>query len=416
MFELKGTLGLVFKTSWRSLWRNRRRTLISIAAIAFGMAMAIFFIAFADGVYGQLISDATRMYGGHFTVEHREYREAPAVDLVVQDVSLLRQKLEGAAEVAQTKALILGQGVIKSGRGAVGISIFGVEPEIEEVESPLARRIVAGDYLEKKDDRKVVVGRILAERLKVSVGKKVVITTNDANGDLVEEMLRVKGVFSLGSDEVDAYFAQVPLGTARRLYGLGPDAVTQVGVLLRDDQTRPQVLERVAPHIAKESALRTWEEVLPELANYVRVDRASNLIFQGVIVFLSLFTIFNTLVMSVLERSRTFAMQLALGAPVTLLRLQVLTEALVLGALGATLGVLLGGGMGYWLEQRGFDIAFIYREGVDVSGFSIDTVVHADVTPGLLLVMWILVVGTTLLLSLIPMRRLGRIAIADVLR
>ena len=409
-------LAVIFRISWRSIWRNRRRTWITLSAIAFGLALAVFFIAFADGVYNQLIDDATRMQGGHFTLEHPHYREAPAVDLFVGGVSGLRDQLEGLDGVLGTKALILGQGVAKSGSGAVGVSVMGVEPAIEAGASLIAGRMVAGSYLEEGDGRKIVVGSGLAKRLEVRTGRKLVIATNDASGEIVEELFRVKGTFEVGSDEVDAYLVQIPLEFARRLYGLGDDDATQVGVLLADPGRRPAVMAAARELVPRGVALRTWEEVMPELASYVRVDRGSNLIFQGIVVFLSLFTIFNTILMSVLERTRELAMQLALGVSASLLRLQVVIESALLGALGSSLGILLGGGLGYWMQAEGLDISRFYGDDIDVSGFALDTMVHADVTIELLVSMWLLVFAATVFLSLIPGRQISRIAVADVLR
>ena len=407
---------VIFRISWRGIWRNRRRTWITLSAIAFGLALAVFFIAFADGVYNQLIDDATRMQGGHFTLEHPHYREAPAVDLFVGGVSGLRARLEGLDGVLGTKALILGQGVAKSGSGAVGVSVMGVEPAIEAGASPIAGRMVTGSYLEEEDGRNIVVGSGLAKRLEVRTGRKLVIATNNASGEIVEELFRVKGTFEVGSDEVDAYLVQIPLEFARRLYGLGTDDATQVGVLLSGPGRRPAAMAAAREFVPRGVVLRTWEEVMPELANYVRVDRGSNLIFQGIVVFLSLFTIFNTILMSVLERTRELAMQLALGVSAALLRLQVVVESALLGALGSTLGILLGGGLGYWMQAAGLDISRFYGEDIDVSGFALDTMVHADVTVELLLSMWLLVFAATVLLSLIPGRQISRIPVADVLR
>ncbi len=413
---LMETTFVVLKISWRSIWRNRRRTWITLSAIAFGLALAVFFIAFADGVYNQLIGDATRIQGGHFTLEHPEYRDAPGVDLFLGDVAERRARIEAIEGVAGTKALVLGQGVAKSGSGAVGVAVMGVEPSIEAKTSPLARKMTAGAFLEDGDRRKVVIGTKLAERLRLEVGKKLVITTNDSSGEIVEELFRVKGTFELGSDEVDAYMVQIPLGFAQKLYGLGDDDATQLAVLLADADSRPAVMAAAREFIPDGVALRTWEEVMPDLANYIRVDRGGNRILQGIVVFLSLFTIFNTILMSVLERTSELAMQLALGVSASLLRVQIVVESALLGSLGSSLGVFLGGALGYWMQVEGLDISRFYGEGVDVSGFAIDTIVHADVTLELLVSMWLTVFSATIVLSLIPGRQISKIAVADALR
>jgi putative ABC transport system permease protein len=406
----------LLKIAWRSLGRNRRRTAISVGAIGFSLALAVFFIALGDGVYRGLVDDAARMHGGHLTIEDARYEAAPAVDLRIDGVSALRARVAGLPGVRSTKAMMLGQGVIQSGAGAVGAAVVGVEPAVEGATSPLARRIVAGRYLAPEDGARIVIGAKLAERLKVGVGDKLVVSTNDARGQLVEELVHVAGIFRIGSDETDAYLAQIPIGFARRLYGLGPDAATRLAVVLDDPRDRDRLLPALRALAPPGAAVRTWEEVLPDLAAYIRIDRGSNFIFQGILIFLSLFTVFNTITMSVLERTREFAVQLALGARRALVGEQVMVESILLGLLGCALGLTLGGLAGYALQVHGLDMRSFYSGDVTVSGFAIDTVVHAQVTADRLADLGAVVFVATVLVALVPLLQLRRIRIADVLR
>jgi putative ABC transport system permease protein len=406
----------LFKIAWRSLGRNRRRTAISVGAIGFSLALAVFFIALGDGVYRALVDDAVRMHGGHLTVEDARYEAAPAVDLRVEGVSALRARIAVLPGIERTKAMVLGQGVIQSGAGAVGAAVVGVEPEIEGATSPLARRIVAGRYLAPADGARIVVGAKLAERLKVGIGDKLVITTNDARGELTEELVRVAGIFRTGSDEADAYFSQVPIAFARKLYGLGPDSATRLAVVLADPRSIDRLLPAVRALAPAGAAVRTWQEVLPELAAYIRIDRGSNFVFQAILVFLSLFTVFNTVTMAVLERTREFAVQLALGAGRALVGEQVLAESMLLGLLGCAAGLLLGGLAGYALQVHGLDMRHFYSGGVTVSGFAVEPIIHAQVRADRLAGLGAVVFAATVVVSLVPLLQLRRIRIADVLR
>jgi len=232
----------------------------------------------------------------------------------------------------------------------------------------------------------------------------------------VEELVRVKGIFSLGVAETDAYLAQIPLSFARQLHDLSATGATQLGVVLTDPDDRPATMQQIAGLLDDaDVAAYPWEEVLPELAAYVRVDRNSNLILQGIIIFLSLFTIFNTVLMSILERTREFAIQLALGTPSGFLRLQVLAESTMLALLGCVGGVTVGGAFAIWLQERGWDLRDVYGD-LDVSGFADDPVIHAQVTPGLIVGLACIVLGATLLICLLSMRHISRISVADVLR
>ena len=345
------------------------------------------------------------------------YRDAPAVDLVVGDVARLRKGLEEIEGVEATKVLVLGQGVARSGNGTSGAALIGVEAAAEVKSSVLAKKIVAGEYLAEGDDRKAVIGESLARRLKLKVGKKFVVSSNNKEGDLSEELVRVKGIFKTGAEEVDGYLVQVPINFSRRLYGLGPEEATQVGVVLVDPEARPAAMAAAAGLSRPgASVMLPWEDVLPDLAAYIKLDGGSNIIFQGILIFLSLFTIFNTILMSVLERKREFAVVLALGTPVTRLRGQILTESAILGLLGCIVGLAVGGLPAYHFELKGWDISSWFEEGMTVSGLAVDTTVFFHLSTELLLGLGGLVFCATMLTALFTVRRISAIKVADVLR
>jgi ABC-type lipoprotein release transport system permease subunit len=408
---------MIPRLAWRSIWRNRRRTLITVLSIGFGLACTVFFIAIGEGVYAQLIDQVVRLQAGHITMEHPGYRDAPAVDLWVKAPESLRSRIERLPQVERTKLIILGQGIARSGSGDVSATLMGIEPSVELDTSPLVRHIVAGRYLNEDDGPWVVIGSELAKRLKLKVGKKMVLTTNDAAGNLVDVLCRVRGIFETGSVEIDGYFIQAPIDFARRLFGLPEESATQLGVVLRIPEAQESILQEVRLMVAEQDiAVLPWQEVIPEIASYIKLDKGSNWIFQAILVFLILFTIFNTILMSVLEREREFAVLLALGTKPVQLRLQILMESAYLGLIGCALGLLVGGLAAWAAQVWGIDLRSLLEEGFTISGFAISAKMHARVTTGLLLGTAGLVFGATLILSLIPMHRATRLSIVDQLR
>jgi ABC-type lipoprotein release transport system permease subunit len=408
---------MVLRLAWRSIWRNRRRTLITVSSIGMGLAFAFFFIAFADGVYYKLIHDGVRMQAGHITLEHRGYHDAPAIDLYIPDPGALRARIDGLDYVERTKLLVLGQGVARSGLGTVGVAVMGIEPSVERKTSPLVGSIVKGRYLEDGDRSLVVVGNKLAKRLHVRVGKKLVLVTNDVNGALTEELCRVAGIFETGVDEVDGYLLQAPINFIRKLYGFPPGGATELGVILKNPEALKKVQKEIRSMIKqKKLSVYRWSEILPELASYIKLDKGSNLIFQAILIFLILFTIFNTILMSILERQKEFAVLMALGTKPSLLKRQLILESAFIGLLGCFVGLLVGGLAAYALQVWGFDIRKVVKQGMSISGFGVSPIMHARVTLSLFLWLGGIVLGATLLLSLIPMRRVSKIDIAETLR
>jgi ABC-type lipoprotein release transport system permease subunit len=391
--------------------------MITVLSIGFGLACTVFFIAIGEGVYAQLIDQVVRLQAGHITMEHPSYRDAPAVDLWVKAPESLRSRIERLPQVERTKLIIMGQGIARSGSGDVSATLMGVEPSVELDTSPLVRHIVAGRYLNEEDGPWVVIGSELAKRLKLKVGKKMVLTTNDAAGNLVDVLCRVRGIFETGSVEIDGYFIQAPIDFARRLFGLPEEGATQLGVVLTIPEAQESILQEVRLMVAEQDiAVLPWQEVIPEIASYIKLDKGSNLIFQAILIFLILFTIFNTILMSVLERQREFAVLLALGTKPAQLKFQILMESAYLGLIGCALGLLVGGLAAWAAQVWGIDLRSLLEEGFTISGFAVSAKMHARVTAGLLLGTAGLVFGATLILSLIPMHRASRLSIVDQLR
>jgi ABC-type lipoprotein release transport system permease subunit len=357
------------------------------------------------------------MQAGHITLEHPSYRDAPAVDLWLDDARRLSSELAQWPEVRTAKSIIFGQGIAKSSAGNTGASIMGVEPSTEASSSPLVRNMIHGQYLSEQDKASVVIGAEMAERLNLGVGKKLVLASNDSRGNLVEALCRVKGVFETGSEELDTYFVQVPLKFARRLFNMPEGSVTQMGIILDDPGDLRGVLKKLRKEVASRGvSARSWQQVMPEMASYIKVDKGANLVLQGILIFLILFTIFNTILMSVLERRREFAVLLALGTKPGQLRLQIFVESALVGLIGSGVGMLLGGMAAFLVDYWGVDLRSLLQEGIMISGFALSTELHARLTPGILLTSAFIVLSATILLSLIPMGRATRVSMADVLR
>ncbi|MEX1301711.1 MAG: ABC transporter permease, partial [Desulfotignum sp.] len=220
---------MLMTLAWRNIWRNRRRTIITTGSIAFGLTLAIFFIALGKGMYANLIDQVVRMQAGHLTIQHPDYAAAPAVDLYVTGINEMAAEIAAWPETEAVKILIQGQGIAKSGEGNVAAALIGIQPSKEKGVSPFARSLMEGAYLNDDDLRKVVIGVEMAEKLDLAVGKKLVLSTNNADGDLVQELMRVKGIYQTGSEEMDAFFVQMTSGFGRKLFGLPENTATRIG-------------------------------------------------------------------------------------------------------------------------------------------------------------------------------------------
>jgi ABC-type lipoprotein release transport system permease subunit len=163
-------------------------------------------------------------------------------------------------------------------------------------------------------------------------------------------------------------------------------------------------------------AVLPWEKIVPELASYIRLDRTSNFIFQSLLLFVILFTIFNTILMSVLEREREFAVLLALGTRPLQLQTQILLESALIGLIGCAVGLLVGGTAVHLASIHGIDLRTLYGETFTVSGYAISLVLYPELYVPMAAKLAGIVFAATLLLSIAPMRRAGRVPIVESIR
>jgi ABC-type lipoprotein release transport system permease subunit len=408
---------LIVKLAWRSLWRNRRRTLITLSSIGLGLALTIWTETMVEGSHNTMISKATRLMAGHVTVEKRGYNESPGTDLFVPSVSKIVEAGRGLRGLERAKVMILAQAVASSGNGSSAISLIGLEPEAEADESPLVKGLVKGRFIQSGDARGVFIGEKLAERLQLDVGKKMVVTTTDSHGELASDLLRVVGIFRTGSVEMDTYLVQVPLGAARRALNMGADQATQVGFLLTSAEYQEEAIERLRARLGStELAVLPWEKVMPELASWVALFGALSRGMVYLMLVLVGFNILNTILMSVIERDREFATLLSLGTPPGLVRLQVLFETVFLGVFGSAFGLVLGGRLALWGSRHGVDLSAFLRGGLAIGGFPFDMMVYNHITVPLLLRLVVIVFVGTVIIGLYPTYKSTRVKVADSLR
>jgi len=415
---MKSNLLLITKIGWRSIWRNKRRTLISLFSIIIGTGIPIFFVCIAWGFYAGLIDDVARLMSGHVTYEHVEYRNSPSNDLWVDDIHKINKTLNNNAEVLSTKQIVNLQGVAHTAKGSVGISLMGIEPEKEIAISFLPETVIEGNYLSKGDGRWVVVGYQLAKNLNVSVGKKFVFTTNDIKGELVEELFRVKGIFKTGSKEIDGHFVQSDIEIARKISGLGSDDVSQLGIIVKNPDTHENFLQDLQKSLAKNNGVfLSWQKIMPDVATTIRMDRTAISSFMIMLVVIVLFTMFSTILMSTLERKREFASLLAIGTQQKELKIQIFIETIFFGLIACPLGALLGIGIAKWVE--GYDMMNVVggKAGdMSVGGFGMDTIITPLFSAPLILQISIFFFLAVQLLSILPMYFISRISITDELR
>ena len=362
------------KMAWRNLLRRRRRTFITAGSVGFGFLLAYTFTAMGDYIYTNMIDTSAKMGYGHVTLEPVGYNDSPTLDKRLRNADRLRKRALSVKNVQDAIVRITGQAMFASATKSVGGIFIAVDPEMESPDwNVFVGSMVEGKMFETKGGNGIVVGNKMAEKLNLKLGKKVIYTTTDVSGEIVSQMARVKGIFSTGVNEVDGYMVLLPIDSVRAILGYSDGEATMVSIFINDQRRAGQVRDAVRK-VTDDSSVAglTWNETQPDMAGYVTIDKGFNYLFQFLVGLMIAAGILNTMLMSVLERTREFGIMMAIGmSPRKLFKLVVI-ESFYIGLIGLVIGVAITIPVHYYFTTVGIDISGVMEEGADISGVLLD--------------------------------------------
>ncbi|MDH5592497.1 MAG: FtsX-like permease family protein, partial [Gammaproteobacteria bacterium] len=313
---------------------------------------------------------------------------------------------------------IHGQTMFASARKSIGGMFIAIDPKQEHADNNLfIKAMVSGEMLSSASEKDIVLGVDLARKLKVDLGKKVVYTTTDNNGDIVSAIARVSGLFQTGSSEIDGAMAILPLNTVQKVLGYQQDEVSVLAVTLHDQRSSHQMrdtLQNMAEFEAVE--VLNWQQTQPDLAGMIAVDKSSNYISQLLIALLVAAGILNTMLMSVLERGREFGVMMAVGMSPRNLFLLVMLESFWLAVAGLIIGIVVTTPWYLFMSQTGIDLSEYYGEGFSFGGVLLDSVFKIRLFKESIMAILIGLFGLALLSGAYPAWRAGQIPPVESLK
>lgn len=366
----------------RNLFRNRRRTLLTVLGIGFGLGMVEVTIALQAGQYADLLRNGVSSLAGHVVVQARGWQAEREEKLVLDGAGALTEALRRDNPAATVTPRLLLGGLLTSPRGSVGAALTGIDGQAEAVVQTIDDQVKEGTWLDG-DARGIVVGQKLAETLGVGVGDKVVWMGQHGDAtEVTSRLFRVKGVFRTGAAELDGFVTFAELPAVQEVYGR-PDVAHQIAVHLTDPRATDAVLAATRASIGERADLDVlpWRQAVPELVAMIAIDKTSNDIIMFVIGTIVAMGALNTVLMSAMERTREFGVMLSLGLrPLQLGRL-ILTEGFLLGGLGALAGLALGAALTWPLVVWGLDYRDVLGETYETGGVVVSGIIKGRWDP-----------------------------------
>lgn len=414
--------GILFSLAWRNIWRHRRRTIITLSSIAIGFGLAVLSIGIGDGSHNSMIRNAIKLGEGHITVQPKGYLEAPANYKYIADGKSLSSQIEALAINGSVQPRISLQVLASTANNSVGAGLEGMssidDPRIKMLEPML----LEGEWLQPSDDRGILIGDGMARKLKAKLGSKVVIMAGKQGGDSQAQLGRVRGIFDSHVDELDDFLIISDLQFARMfLQGEGADPaqlpITRFAVFLEDEKQMSAWKQHLRNTIdSTQLVALDWQEMMPQLVQFIVIDDAGNYVFLSLILMLVVFGIVNTVLMSVLERTREFGLLRALGMSRRHLLFLVFCESLLLSVLAVVIGWVVGGGIHFWFSSHGIDFSAMMAEGTSIMGTFMDPIVYTELSSERVIQLTAIIFVATLGSGVYPALKAARVTPVEALR
>ncbi len=407
---------MLLKIAWRNLWRNRRRTQLTMGAMVFTCAMLVFSLGYYDGMLWNMINNATDRENGHICLARPGYLDSPTINDTISEKEAVRA-IESSGissrgfcpRISVFSLLSCGS---ESENRTQPAQILGVDSAAEVRTSRLADEVCTGSFLSGAGGE-ILLGKGLARKLNASVGSEIVFFSSAADGSMASALLHVKGIFSSGDTLRDSSLAMLNITELRRLMVL-EGQIHSLRVFIAD----PMKADRMAAELGRANPgieVRGWRSIFPQLADLVaiwlNVQIVTTLIFYAALALIT----FNTMYMAFLERRHEFAVMQAIGLTRPHLAMLVLFESMIMASLSGLIGTVAGTAINLSLFYRPIDLTHwinnISWGGTQLKAqiFCIPTGLSAAIPMLTMLILGVLVAA-------LPTYRLYRLKPAEALR
>ncbi|TKB50634.1 FtsX-like permease family protein [Ferrimonas sediminicola] len=340
---------MLLTLAWRNLWRQKRRTLLTAAALALAMLLSLLTRSLQEGTYDSNIDNAARLSTGLLQIQHPEFHDSQSIDHLVPATQAFITPAQSLAEVSLVLPRLASFALAASEQTSKGVRVLGVPPAQEDDYSGLAQKVVSGHYLQP-GRAQALLGETLARHLGLAIGDEVALYGQGYHGQTAAGLFRIVGLVRFPMPGFDSALVYLPLDQAQQLFSTGRHVSSWL-IHPRSLQALAPLTDRVA-RLYPEQAVLDWHSLSPEMAQQIQMDRAGGqfmiLLLYGVVGF----GLFATLMMMTLERRREFAVMMATGMTRGRLMLLVMTESLLLAILGLILGLALALPLILWFSHH----------------------------------------------------------------
>jgi ABC-type lipoprotein release transport system permease subunit len=401
----------IFAIAWRNIVRNRRRSLLTAATIAIGLAALLFLWGFNDGAHNNMMRNYQVMFVGSLQIHKTGFFARPKLALHIRDQAAVAAALARAG--ASRWTLRLTSFALAAGaETSAGMVLVGLDPEREPLVSNVSDKIVRGRFFASGESYVCILGEGGARKLKVRLGDAVVLLGQDRRGGLAAERCTLVGIVAGSDPTLDKGMVLAPLATVQAMLAM-EGRVTDV-VALVPESGLDDVTARLRRELSQaDLEVLKWFDMFPIMKEWVALDNGFYYIFLGILLLIVIAGVTNTVQVSMIERTREFGVLMALGTRARDIAAIVVTESLMIGLIGTVAGTAFGLGTVAHFGKMGIDLSQM-TEGL--SRFYMDPVIYTEVDIDHLAITVLATLTATMVSGLYPAYKAMRLEPVEAIR
>ena len=396
---------MIVKLTWRNLWRNKRRTMITMASVSFAVVLAVLMQSLQKGVFDNLIKNVVSFYSGYLQVHKKGYWDEQVIENSFALNDTLLNKAGYVAGVQTVVPRIESYALVSSGNITKGCMVCGTDPLREDKLTQLSAKLIKGNYF-SAEANSVMLGSGLAELLGLTVNDTLVLLGQGFQGSFAAGKYPVSGILIFGSPQLNESMVYMPISAAQKFLGAEGRA-TSLALEITDLGMLESIQQEMAVSAGPLYEVMTWKEMMPDIENHIRADSAGFYIWTGILYLIIAFGIFSTLLMMTAERKYEFGMLVAIGMKKMRLGLMLVAETFMITVMGTLIGLLLGLPLVWYFREK--PVRFSGKMAKAYEQFGFEPIFPTVLEPQIFITQALIVFGLAFLIGLYPVWSAGRI-------
>ena len=405
-------MNMLFKLAWRNIWRNKRRSFITMASVFFAVMMACTSLSLVTGINDQMVKNVVSFYTGYVQVHQKGYWDEQTLDNTFENNGKVQTQLKANPHITGMVPRLESFALASTETLTKGVMVIGTEAESEDKLTGLKKKLISGQYLQN-DKPGVLVAEDLAKYLKLKVNDTIVLIGQGYHGSNAAGKYPIAGIVHFGSKDLNGRVIYLPLEEARTLFD-ADNRLTSLALMIDKPALAEQVAKDAGKKLGDDYEVMDWQDMLPELKQQLDGDIASKSLQRDLLYMIAGFGILGTVLMMMAERMHEFGILIAVGMKKWKLALTVILETIFISLLGAFAGLVVVVPIMYYLHIHPIPVTGKMAE--MYANFGMEPIIISSMDPMIFLKETFIVFCIALVISIYPLWGVMRLDAVKAMR